>query len=541
VAGQRFSAASVAAALDLDTAQIEARCAALARSSRFLESRGEDSWPDGTIASCFAFSHDLQREVVYDRLSAAHRARLHGNVGKRLETAYGERAREIAPELADHLVRAGEMARAVVALRLAAEQAFERLAHREALDHLSTGLEMLERVGEFEERPAEEFALRSMLGAALIATRGWSDPGAESAYLRARELAERLGNDELGSTLFQLGTLYEVRGDYERAGALLHQSLTLSGRTLSSGALADSHELLACSLFHQGSFEEALEHAERGLAVYDDQYVNPVTAAYGDNSGASCHSWAALSLWFLGYPDQARERARQAVESTTDPRRRHGHATALAKAAVLEQCRGDAHAALARAEAALQAAAEDGYTYRLAMATILRGWAMAVTGRPDEGMAELESGIQLSATTGARMDDPYYFGLLAEARLRAGREETAGEALDAALDAAPDSRQFFYEAEIHRLRGEVMLTTEPPDSTTALEYFTRAQELARSQGARSLELRSALSAARLLVAQGHRERACELVSTAYAPFSEGFETPDLQAARSFLQQVPAPH
>ncbi len=540
VAGQRFSAASVAAPLDLDTAQVEARCDRLARAGRFLERRGEDSWPDGTIASCFAFSHDLQREVVYERLPAARRARLHGSVGKRLEAAYGERAREIAPELADHLVRAGEVPRAVVALRLAAEQAFERLAHREAVDHLITGLEMLELLGERERRWPEEFALQSMLGAALVATRGWSDPGAESAFLRARELAERIGHDnELGWTLFELGTLYEVRGDYERADPLLQQSLTVSGRTLNRGACTDSNELLACSLFHQGSFAQALEHAERGLAAYDGEYVNPLTAAYGDNAGASCHSWAALSLWFLGYPDQARERARQAVETTTDPRRRCGRATALVQAAMVDQCGGDAQATLASAEAALQVAAEDGYSYRVAMATILRGWAIAAAGQHDEGVAELESGLELSAATGARMDDPYYFGLLGEARLRAGRHEAAAEALAAALDAAPHSRQFFYEPEIHRLRGEVMLATEPPDSTTALECFTRALELARSQGARSLELRSALSAAPLLVAQGRHEHARELVSTAYAEFSEGLDTRDLQAARGFLEQSAA--
>src|SRR6266545_2241684 len=542
VAGQRFSAASVAAALDRDTAEVEARCGALARSGRFLESHGEDSWPDGTIASCFAFSHDLQREVVYDRLPAARRAQLHGNVGKRLETVYGARAREIAPQLADHLVRAGEVARAVVALRLAAEQAFERLAHREALDHLTTGLQMLELLGDGEERWAAEFALQSMLGAALIATRGWSDPGAESAFLRARELAERLGqNDELGRTLFQLRTLYELRGDYERADPLLHQSLTLSGRTLNSGACTDSNELLDCSLFHQGSFTQALEHAERGLAAYDGQYVNPLTAAYGDNAGASCHSWAALSLWFLGHPDQAGERARQAVETTTDPRRRCGRATALVQAAIVDQCGGDAQATLASAEAALQVAAEDGYTYRVAMATILRGWALAAAGQHDEGVAELESGLELSAATGARMDDPYYFGLLGEARLRAGRHEAAAEALAAALDAAPHGRQFFYEPEIHRLRGEVALAAEPPDSTAALECFTRALELAGSQGAKSLELRAALSAAPLLVTQGRGDQAREIVSTAYAAFSEGFDTPDLQTARSFLQQSPAAH
>jgi predicted ATPase len=139
------------------------------------------------------------------------------------------------------------------------------------------------------------------------------------------------------------------------------------------------------------------------------------------------------------------------------------------------------------------------------------------------------------------MDDPYYFGLLGEARLRAGREEAAAEALAAALDAAPHGRQFFYEPEIHRLRGEVALAAEPSDSTAALECFTRALELARSHGAKSLELRAALSAAPLLVTQGRGDEAREIVSTAYAAFSEGFDTPDLQGARSFLQQSPAVH
>ena len=202
---------------------------------------------------------------------------------------------------------------------------------------------MLELLADGEERWAAEFALQSMLGAALIATRGWSDPGAESAFLRARELAERLGrNDELGRTLFQLGTLYEVRGDYERAEPLLRQSLTLS---VTNAEQRMVHRLdTSCSPVASSTravSTQALEHAERGLAAYDGQYVNPLTAAYGDNTGASCHSWAALSLWFLGYPDQAADRARQAVETTTDPRRRCGRATALVQAAIVDQCRGD--------------------------------------------------------------------------------------------------------------------------------------------------------------------------------------------------------
>src|SRR4029077_17851548 len=127
-------------------------------------------------------------------------------------------------------------------------------------------------------------------------------------------LAERLERgDYTGWALFRLRALYEIRGGYERSEALLEQSLALSARTANNGLRTDSHELLACSLFHQGVFDEALAHAERGLAAYDGQYFNPAMAAYGDNPGAMCHSWASLSLWFLGYPDRARDRARAAV------------------------------------------------------------------------------------------------------------------------------------------------------------------------------------------------------------------------------------
>src|SRR5262249_39133761 len=157
------------------------------------------------------------------------------------------------------------------------------------------------------------------------------------------------------------------------------------------------------------------------LAAYDGEYFNPVTAAYGDNAGAACHSWAALSLWFLGYPDLARARAREAVALSEDPRRRHGYAAALAQAAMVEQCRVDVEATCANAEAAMEAAARDGYQYRLAMATILHGWARAAGGLHEEGIAELEQGIDLSRATGAHMDDPYYFALLADAALRTGR------------------------------------------------------------------------------------------------------------------------
>ena len=536
--GQEFSTAAVAAATTRSEPDVDLRSDALAHAGRFIERAGEELWPDGTLATRYRFAHDLYREVLYDRLPSGKRSQTHSRIGLRLETAYQEQPREIAAAVAEHFVRAGDAERAAVSLRLAAEQALERLAHKEALEHLTTGLDMLKRLPEGDDRWSKELPLQSMLGAALIATRGWSEPEAETAFLRAQELAELLDRgDELGWALFSLGTIYEVRGEYERSDPVLEQALALSGPTASNALLTDSHQVLACSLFHQGVFDNALEHAEQGLAAYDGQYFNPVTAAYGDNAGVSCHSWAALSLWFLGFPDAARERTREAVALADDPRRRHGSAAALAQAALVEQCRLDLGATRANAQAAMEVASKDGYQYRLAMATILHGWATAAEGSDEQGIAELELGLALSRETGAHMDDPYYFALLADAHLRAGGTDAAWDAVEAGLEHAPSRRRFFFEGELHRLAGEVLLLRDSHEEAEA--RMRRALELARSQNARSPELRAAVSVARLLASRGREAEGRVLVAEVYGSFTEGFDTHDLREARALIEELEA--
>jgi DNA-binding SARP family transcriptional activator/predicted negative regulator of RcsB-dependent stress response len=534
--GRGFSAAAVASAAARSNAEVEVRFESLARSGRFVERNGEERWPDGTQATRYGFVHDLHREVLYDRLPAGRRAQFHSRIGRRLESAYQDRPKEIAATVAEHFVRAGDAPRAVRSLRLAAEQAFERLAHREALEHIHAGLAMVERLPAGSEAWSEEIRLRWMLGAAQIALQGWSAAEAESAFVRARELAERLeGGDDLGWALFRLATFYEVRGEYERSEALLEQALAQSDGATSNGFLADSYELLACSLFHQGVFEGALEHAEQGLAVYDGEYFNPVTAAYGDNAGAACHGWAALSLWFLGHPDLARGRAREAVALADDPRRRHARAAALTHAAVVEQCRLDTAETRALARAAREVAVSDGYAYRVAMATILHGWATAAEGAHEQGIAELERGFELSRATGAHMDDPYYFALLADARLRAGRVDAARDAAEAGLAQGSSGRRSSFESELHRLAGEALLRLGKSEEGPARLHH--ALDVARSQGSPALELRAALSLSGLLRDAGESETARRLVEVPYAKFGEGFATHDLVAARRLLEEL----
>ena len=427
VVGQEFSAAAAAAAAaGLAEAEVDARCDALSRAGRFIEPSGEERWPDETLSTRYRFAHDLHREVLYARLTAGQRAQMHGRIGKRLEAAYRTRPREIAAKLAEHFVQAGDAGRAVVSLRLAAEQAFERLAHPEALeppDHSPrharaprggprsagprssrcsrcSGQRRSPRVAGRRRRSRRHSCERATWRSCSAAATSWARRCSGSARC-TRSVASTSARKHC-----------------------CEQTLALSGPTASSGLVTDSHELLACSLFHQGVFASALEHAEQGVAAYDEQYLNPVRAAYGINAGAQCHSWAALSLWFLGYPDLARERAGEAVALAEDPRRRHGYATALAQAATVEQCRLDAVATRTNAQAAIEAATQDGYPYRIAMGSILHGWALAAEGAHDEGIAELEHGLELSRETGAHMDDPYYFALLADACTRAGRRST---------------------------------------------------------------------------------------------------------------------
>lgn len=547
VLGYEFPDALVVAAAGLPPGDVEARCEDLARAGVYIVAHGEERWPDGTVAGRYAFAHDVCREVLYARLPPGGRARLHRAAGTRLAEAYAGDTRAVAGELAQHFVRAGDARQAVRFLREAAERAAERRAPKEAIEHVTSALALLGELPDGRDRAASELGLRTVLGTALIATEGWSSREAEAELLRARDLAEGLGRNELGWVLFLLATFYETQGRYERSEALLEETLSL---VEGGGVLADSHEVLACSLFHQGAFEASLEHAERGLAVMEPGHTNPVAATYGDNASVSCHAWAALSLWFLGYADQARERAAQAVALAEDPRRSHGLATALAQAAVVAQLRGEPQEAERWAEASRESAARDGYAYRHAMATVLRGWAVAARGAPEEGVGELRRGLDLSRATGARMDDSYYLGLLADACLRAGRHAEGLAAVAAGLEGAPRGGRFFYRAELHRLRGEILAATgKHAEARAALE---QALEEARSQGSPALELRAAVGLARLLADGGETDAARMLVAPVYGRCTEGFDTPDLREAAALLGRLgeasrtrtaptPAPH
>jgi DNA-binding winged helix-turn-helix (wHTH) protein len=528
VGGVEFAAATAASDGPGSVEAVEGRCAALARHGRFLRAAGPVAWPDGTVSAGFRFAHDLHRTVLYERIPAGRRARLHVAVADRLERAYGPGAAGHAAELAAHLLAGHDQARAVPYLQAAAMQAMGRSAPREAIQHLEALLAALPHLPEGPERDQAELVAQMTLGPALVATRGFASPELEAAYTRAHELSLALDRPyEQTLVLHGLAAVAEFRARYHRSEALLTQMLHLG-----VGELAvEAYELLACSTFHQGAAARAVGYAERGLARYHDLGVElAYLAPFGEHPAVSCHYWAALALWFLGRPDRALDHAEQArALAVAHP---YSLASAETQLAYLHQYRGEAAATLGWAGRAMATASEHGFPIRAAQAAILGGWAVAVTAGDDAGVERLRAGLAGYLATGAELDHPYYLGLLAE-----GLAATAGPpeglvVVSEAIRMVGTERPFYYLPELHRIHGDLLAGAG--QAGQAAEAYGRAMELASGHGARSAELRAALRRCRLrdgIPPEADRARLRRL----FDQFEEGFGTPDLVAAKALLE------
>ncbi|HET8943589.1 MAG TPA: hypothetical protein VFO59_02300, partial [Dehalococcoidia bacterium] len=282
----------------------------------------------------------------------------------------------------------------------------------------------------------------------------------------------------------------------------------------------------------QGLFESSLRHAERGVDLYRPQHHSAL-AAYGDHPGVACHDWAALSLWFLGHPDEALARAREAMTLAEDPYNFYSLANARVQFAVVHQLRREPAQCEQWAAATVSLSSRYGYHYRTGMGMIVGGWALAAQGQTQEGLARLMEGLEIVLGTGAEMDHAYFLGLLAEGYLFAGSPGETLKTVEHALARIPEGRTFFYDAELHRLRGRAALDSSG-DAAMASKAYRRAFEVAEAQNARSLQLRAAMALATLPDRSEEQGWALAELSRLYGQFRDGLETPDLIEARALL-------
>ncbi len=534
-AGVEFSVFAVAAALDRSSAEVETQCAAMAQAGRFFASCGRSDLPDGAICQRYRFIHSLYREVTYRRLPAGRRARWHLRIGERLQRAVAGHEDQVAPELAQHFRQGRDARRAIHYLKEAARQCLERGAAPDAVFHLTSALEMLRRIPEQQERTRLELGIDAILAPALGASKGFGDFETEAAFRRAYELARQLGEEEQQFPIvFGFAVMLELRGQYRKAQELMENYLP--HEELRGGYMLESLDLLACSRFHQGAFVDALKHAERGAKAARRERHSTLSGAFGEHPGIDCHTWMALALWFLGRPDRALAEAEYAVTLAESPAYSYSCAATWTQRAFLHQLRREVKATQLWAGRAIKRAAEEGLPYREAVGKVFRGWALAQLGQVEPGIAELKDGIAGCHAAGAELDRPYHLALLTEAYLLARDRRKAAATLREAIEQVESARSFFYQAELRRLEGYLHWAFAA-DRTAASGCFLRALEIAQQQQAKSLELRTAVSMARLLQDRGECVGGARLLAPVYRSFAGVGETPDLRDARLELEAL----
>lgn len=420
VAGVEFSAAAVAAGIAVAAAAVEERCTGLARQGRFLRARSIENWPDGTVAAGYRFLHALYQEVLYQRLSAGRRRRLHQQIGERKERGYGERAREIASELAVHFEQGRDYRKAVQYLQYAGENAMRRSAHQEAIQLFTKSLEVLKALPDTPERIQQELTLHLALNGALIFAKGFTAPEAEKAAIRARDLCQQLGKPPqlFPAVLGSLYMLYQNRGELQAAREVAEQMLRLAQSVQNQHLLSVAHLALGGTLYWLGEFASARTHQEQAIALYnppqhtrDTLVVNPrVQGPY----------YASVTLWHLGYPDQARKESQEAVALAVQLSHPFLLAQTLGFAAQFHSFSQEWRLARERAEAVITLSTDQGFPFWLAQGNVIRGGVLAEQGKVEEGIAQMLQGLAAFRTMGAELVRISHLPRLAAAYAKAG-------------------------------------------------------------------------------------------------------------------------
>jgi len=494
VIGREFSAVAAAAALDADVDSTEDACARLARHGIFIVKAGAAAWPDGTRTDLYSFRHDLYRELLYEGLPTGRRALGHARVGRLLEAAWGGRHDEIAAELAEHFERGNEPAQAIRHHQRAAAKALRRSANAEAIHHLRRALDAVGHIADSLDSARVEVELRVALGAAFISTHGFGAPEVLDAYSRAEALCERAGERAdlfpaiWGQWLFRTG-----RGETTEGRRLGTRLLALAEKFGDAGLKIQAHHAMWSTSFVCGELTQARAHADIALTLFDPKVHQPMASSYGNHDAACCaRNFSALVLALAGDGGAARamiERSLVAAKALDDP---FSLALTLYFTSAAAQMLGDVVLACANSTESVRMAAEHDLAQPKAWSMGIAGWCLAKHGELEEGLALATRAVTAMHEIHSRHFLAYMLGLLAEVHFEAGHSAQAMKAVLDGLAAAEATGERFYDAELLRLRGE-LLVRMPRGRKEAEASFHAAVRVAEQQGAAALERKARAS------------------------------------------------
>ena len=503
--------------------------------------------------SLYTFKHAFTQEVAYNSLLIEQRKVLHERIARAIETdccreGAEQTLEEQCAELAYHYGRSGNVTKAVDFLERAGEQAMQRAARFEAVEHFSDALQLLHSQPDTPERRWEELRLLLARGGVLVVMHGFRHPEVEQIFTQVLTLSRQVEESpQLLPVLMGLSRFALVRGEYQAAHDLAARFTRIAAGVEDAAALVPAHFVLGFSAFRVGQFTAARQHLEQGIALRAQPQSRPKPldsllyrlAANGQDPRVGCQSWLGWVLWHLGYPDQALTHSTQAITLSQDLMLTTSEASAQYFAAAVHRSRRDSQAVLASAERVIAIATDRESPHWLASGTFLHGWALAEEGQWEPGIAEMKKGIAGWRALGHdHLAQPAL--LLAEVCSKAGRANEGFRLLSSVIPLIALSAERWWEAERYRIEGELILRAHDGGMETEAENcFRQALAVAREQQAKSLELRAAISLARLWIGQGRTDDARQMLSEIHAWFTEGFETGDLRDAQALLQEMSA--
>ena len=531
VLGREFSHELIAAVATADAPTLEVDLGRLAQAD-ILYAKGRP--PRCT----YTFKHALLEDALYNALVKSKRQQYHARAGDVLESQFPLTAESQPELLGHHFTEAGQTEKAIGYWLKAGTRSRERSAFSEAIGHLTRGLELVATLPESTARDNWELQFLTRLAPTYIAAKGYASPEAGPILVRARELCQRIGDRQL-----QFGIMlgkwewHIVRGDLRDCVGQAADGMALAASVGDPGMLMEALFMPGVTMFYRGQFADARAHFAKALAAYDDRGRTKFWTAYtGHDGGVTHRCYLALCLWHLGYPDQAMTLAREMCELA----RTIGHAFSLEHAVdfaayLAHYCRLGTEVQ-ARGEEEMAIATDQGFPFWHALGTLHKGAGLLQQGRPEEALPILVKGLGAFRASGAEVRVPSYLGMVADAYTRLRHFDGARKALEEALSVAEKNDDRCYEAELHRLRGELYLA-ESDDQAAAEVCFRTAIETAREQQSRGWELRATTSLARVLQRQGRGAEARAALGSVYESYSEGLTMPDLVEAEVIINSL----
>ena len=482
VVGRPFSFDLLARATDWDETSVSQALDELWR-RRIIESHGRAEYD---------FTHDRLREVACAELSLVRQRYLHRRVARALAEVYGADIDSWNGQIASHLERAGMPEGAIEHYSRAAAHAWQRYAETEVADLLRRALALCGGLPDSDRRLKQELDLLVRLGPALVTTEGYSAPEVGETYERALQLTRRFDNQNIFAILSGLWAFHIVRGDLKKAHEFSLEYLRLAEQEQTPELIRAGNFLLGSCLFHLGHLKMSHEHMTAAIRMNSGPAESSLALFAGPDIGVFGRSYLAHLSWHCNQGHQAEAYAVEAIAAARLMRQPFSQAIALDYATMLDVFRGESKAALQRGQEAVELCGRHGFSYYLAVANILTGWARAAEGDVAAGLAQLREGLEGMRRLGAEIRLSYYFKLLAETFGRAGLAGEALASLSTGFAFASKNSEEWAVAELHRAQGELLTAEGKVEAARA--SFQRGVEAARRSGSLALEQKLSLLA-----------------------------------------------